>query len=88
MSTGYEMQKWEGLKGKQSTNGNVSKFPIHQVKDPYDTVWPPVWNIVHLLNWARAARDARSTSAHYVGERQGWEVEFVLLGIRHCWGVP
>jgi hypothetical protein len=38
--------EWEGLKGKQSTNGNVSKFPVCQVEDLYNTVWPPVGNTV------------------------------------------
>jgi hypothetical protein len=38
--------KWEGWKGEQSPNANVSEFPVCQVKDPYDTVWPPVGDIV------------------------------------------
>ncbi len=38
--------KWEGRKGEQSPDGNVAEFPIHQVKYPYDTVWPPVGDIV------------------------------------------
>jgi hypothetical protein len=33
--------EWEGRKGKQSPNGNVSEISICQVKDLYDTVWPP-----------------------------------------------
>jgi hypothetical protein len=38
--------EWEGLKGKQSTNGSISKFPVCQVEDPYDAVWPQVGNTV------------------------------------------
>jgi hypothetical protein len=40
--------EWEGRKGKQSPDGNVSKFPVCQVEDWYDTVPPPVGNILFL----------------------------------------
>jgi hypothetical protein len=38
--------EWEGGKGEQSPDGNVSEFAVRQVKDLYDTVWPPVGDIV------------------------------------------
>ncbi len=38
--------EWEGRKGKQSPDGIVSEFPVHQVEDSYDTVPPPVRKIV------------------------------------------
>ncbi len=40
--------EWEGRKGKQSPDGNVSEFSIRQVEDLYNTVWPPVGYIVVL----------------------------------------
>jgi hypothetical protein len=42
--------EWEGRKGKQSPDGNISEFAICQVKDSYDTVWPPVGNILVLYS--------------------------------------
>jgi hypothetical protein len=42
--------EWEGRKGKQSPDGNVSEFPVRQVKDTYNTVWPPVGNILVLYS--------------------------------------
>ena len=38
--------EWEGQKGEQSPDGNVSEFLVRQVKDPYDTVWPPIGDIL------------------------------------------
>ncbi len=38
--------EWEGWKGEQSPNGNVLESPVRQVEDPYDTVQPPVGDIV------------------------------------------
>jgi hypothetical protein len=40
--------EWEGQKGEQSPNGNILEFSDRQVKDPYNTVWPPVGDIVFL----------------------------------------
>jgi hypothetical protein len=38
--------EWEGRKGKQSPDVNVSEFPVLQVEDSYDRVLPPIGNIV------------------------------------------
>ena len=38
--------EWEGQKGEQSPDGNVLEFPVRPVEDPYDTVWPPVGDIL------------------------------------------
>ncbi len=38
--------KWQGRIGEQSPDENVAEFPIRHVEYPYDTVWPPVGNIV------------------------------------------
>ncbi len=40
--------EWEGRKGKQSPDGIVSEFPVRQVENSYNTVWPPVGNIMVL----------------------------------------
>ncbi len=42
--------EWEGRKGKQSPDGSVSEFPVRQVEDSYNTVQPPVGNIVVLYS--------------------------------------
>jgi hypothetical protein len=40
--------EWEGQKDEQSPNGSILEFPIRQVENLYNTVQPPVGNIVVL----------------------------------------
>jgi hypothetical protein len=64
--------EWEGRKGKQSPDWSISEFLVCQVEDLYDTVPPPVGNIVFLHlspKLGRATEDARSATTGHVGER-------------------
>ena len=63
--------EWESRKGEQRPNGNVSEFPVRQVEDLYNTVWPPVGSCTQTccLNLARATGEAHSAFAHCVGDR-------------------
>ncbi len=38
--------EWKDGQGKQSPDGNVMRFPVSQVLEPYNTARAPVGNIV------------------------------------------
>jgi hypothetical protein len=56
--------EWEGRKGEKSPDGNISEFSVRQVEESYDTVPPPVQNIVVLLSSSKLGKGHRRCPFH------------------------